>query len=81
MNSPLPIRLMLLPGLLMQRGPRAYYGGMLLVGLMTLAASVVWLVAPIALWSGFGHNWMLLWLVPTCAAIFVTALTPLPGGG
>ncbi len=81
MSSYFLIRLVLLPGMLMQRGPRAYYGGTLGIQVVLLAAGVAWLLTPVALWEAFGHWWMLLWLVPTAAAIFALALTLMPGGG
>lgn len=75
------IRLMILPGHLMQRGPRAYYAGTLAIKLLLLTALTAWLAAPIALWQAFGMGWVLLWLLPTAAAVFGMALIPLPGGG
>lgn len=81
MSSYFLIKLMLLPGMLIQRGPRAYYAGNLAIQALLLAASVAWLLTPLALWQAFGHWWMLLWLAPTSAAIFALAMSPLPGGG
>ena len=75
------IRLMLLPGFLIQRGPRAYYAGTLAVKLCLLIALAAWLAAPIAIWQAIGFWWMLLWLLPTAVAVFGMALIPLPGGG
>jgi hypothetical protein len=81
MSSYFLIRLILLPGMLVQRGPRAYYSGTLTLQALLLAAALAWLLTPIGLWQAYGHWWMLLWLIPTAAAIFALALTPLPGGG
>ncbi len=81
MQSGLLIRLLLLPGMLMQRGPRAYLAGSLAASAAGLMAAAVWLMAPVAIWHTFGHWWMLLWLLPTAAVIYATALTPMPGGG
>ena len=81
MSNYLLIRLVLLPGMLIQRGPGVYYGGTLGIQGLLVAAGVAWLLTPVAIWQAFGHWWMLLWLIPTAAAIFALALTPMPGGG
>ncbi len=81
MSSNFLIRMIMLPGLLIQRGPRAYYSGTLAVQAVLLAASIAWLLTPLGLWETYGHWWMLLWLMPTAAAIFALGLIPTPGGG
>lgn len=73
------IRLVLLPGLLMRRGPVAYYLGSLALQALALAAAFAWLLTPVALWQVYGHWWMLLWLIPTAATIFAQGMMPEPG--
>jgi hypothetical protein len=74
------IRLVLLPTVLIRRGPRAYYLGSLALQALALAAALTWLLTPLAFWQVYGHWWMLLWLVPTMATIFAQGLMPLPNG-
>jgi hypothetical protein len=73
------IRLVLLPGLLIRRGPLAYYLGSLALQALALSAALAWLLTPIALWKVYGYWWLLLWLIPTMATIFAQGMMPEPG--
>ena len=81
MSNYLLIALAMLPGSLVQRGPRVYYGGTLALQAVSLAAGIVWLLTPLGLWQAYGHWWMLLWLVPTACTVFAVGFMPPPGAG
>ena len=80
MLGSLLLRVLFVPAMVGSGNPRLIWAGMLLPQSLMLFAAAVWLVAPIAIWKAFGAWWMLLWLVPSGAAVFELAFAPKGGG-
>ena len=77
---PFIVQFTLLNFMLMAKGQRIYFAARLTLTFMLLAAAIVWLATPVAMWRAFGPAWVFVWLVPTTVATYLF-LVPQPSGG
>ena len=68
------------PMLMAQKGVKWYWCATLVSNVLFSFVTVAWLLMPYALFVGLGPTWVLLWLIPTSASIFMIAFLPRGGG-